>query len=72
MHARNTRPQYAPGSSGYDDLARACWDHEGGEECTVPAGRLFYLALPPFVYPQASSCGGGRRESCCSCWLLQT
>ncbi|GBG00612.1 hypothetical protein Rsub_13320 [Raphidocelis subcapitata] len=43
--------EYAPGSPGYTKLADACRAHEGPGRQS-PFGRLFYLALPPFVYPQ--------------------
>lgn len=42
--------EYADPSPGYDGLAELCREHEG--DGTFPIGRLFYLALPPFVYPQ--------------------
>ncbi|KAF8070929.1 G6PD5 [Scenedesmus sp. PABB004] len=44
---------YAVGAPGYDRLAAAVgeWEHQP----KAPAGRLFYLALPPYVYPQV--CG---------------
>jgi glucose-6-phosphate 1-dehydrogenase len=49
---------YAPGSPGYADLLAALHRHEGGAAAT-PVGRLFYLALPPFVYPQVRAFMGG-------------
>jgi hypothetical protein len=54
--------QYAPGSPGYEELAKVCRRHEG-PGVSQPVGRLFYLALPPFVYPQvgARRRGGGAR-----------
>jgi hypothetical protein len=49
--------QYAPGAAGYEEVAAACGAHEGSDSL-APVGRLFYLALPPFVYPQASAANG--------------
>jgi hypothetical protein len=42
--------QYTAGSPGYKVLAKEIegWEHQP----TNPAGRLFYLALPPYVYPE--------------------
>lgn len=45
--------QYTPGCEGYSTLAKEVQDWEHQPEC--PAGRLFYLALPPYVYPQVGS-----------------
>eukprot|EP00879_Flechtneria_rotunda_P017147 GHRR01017958.1.p1 GENE.GHRR01017958.1~~GHRR01017958.1.p1 ORF type:complete len:482 (+),score=136.79 GHRR01017958.1:223-1668(+) len=41
---------YDPDSPGYAKIAKAVQEWEQQPRC--PAGRLFYLALPPYVYPQ--------------------
>jgi hypothetical protein len=50
--------QYTAGSPGYKALHQGVqdWEHQPKN----PAGRLFYLALPPYVYPEVR---GGRRCS---------
>jgi hypothetical protein len=74
--------QYAPSSPGYAELATevAAWEHQPA----APAGRLFYLALPPYVYPEARArcvcclgCGlklawswAGGVQSCRACALV--
>jgi hypothetical protein len=49
--------QYTAGSPGYQALAKEVqgWEHQPNS----PAGRLFYLALPPYVYPEV------RRQAVC-------
>jgi len=49
--------QYTAGSPGYTALAKEvqAWENQP----TCPAGRLFYLALPPYVYPEVSSSNVG-------------
>jgi len=51
--------EYHPDSPGYERMMQHVeqWEHQP----MAPAGRLFYLALPPYVYPEA--CGGIAR--CC-------
>lgn len=44
--------QYTAGSPGYKALAKEVQDWEHQPNC--PAGRLFYLALPPYVYPEVN------------------
>lgn len=46
--------QYTAGSPGYSTLAKEVrdWEHQPAN----PAGRLFYLALPPYVYPEVNAC----------------
>jgi hypothetical protein len=48
--------QYHPGSPGYKALCHHLveWEHQPAS----PAGRLFYLALPPYVYPEVSQASG--------------
>ncbi|GMH35965.1 hypothetical protein BSKO_03833 [Bryopsis sp. KO-2023] len=47
------------GSAGYKGLQTALAERES-KYCSSPAGRLFYLALPPSVYPQV--CTGLKRN----------
>lgn len=42
--------QYTPGAPGYSEISRHVADWE--RQPAAPAGRLYYLALPPYVYPQ--------------------
>jgi hypothetical protein len=49
--------QYRQAAPGYAALAGQLQAFEGGVPAQLPLGRLFYLALPPFLYPEV---GGGR------------
>ena len=49
-------------SSGYQALTKALKTREK-DHAEVPIGRLFYLALPPSVYPQVESPSHRRRNS---------
>lgn len=50
---------YTAGSPGYSSLHKELvdWEHQPNS----PAGRLFYLALPPYVYPEVCK---GLSEDC--------
>lgn len=53
-----------PDAPGYRELARHVEEWEA--QPASPAGRLFYLALPPYVYPEVG------RDSCESITVLLT
>ncbi|CAL8465488.1 g5024 [Coccomyxa elongata] len=58
-----SRMSYIPGSydgdEGFQSLQKGLEDREKGHE-GAPVGRLFYLALPPTVYPQV--CAGIKKN----------
>jgi hypothetical protein len=52
--------QYKQASPGYGRLASLLQPFEAKLAGRPPIGRLFYLALPPFLYPEVRGC-------CCCC-----
>jgi hypothetical protein len=44
--------QYQPDAPGYAQLCQNIEEWE--QQPSSPAGRLFYLALPPYVYPEVT------------------
>lgn len=62
--------QYTAGSPGYKTLAEEVerWEHQPGN----PAGRLFYLALPPYVYPEVRQCKPPPPAADQDCMLLHS